>query len=115
MCVGGDAQYDAPLHVHAVQCQKVGQGYGNDIQWKCEADLPIEYRLGETTVSCEGYDHSNDAYVLEGSCGLEYTLHYHTSQSSTNNYHSWSGAGVTTPILHILRAPVALPAAVACS
>lgn len=89
-CVGGDAQYDAPQHVHAVQCQKVGQGYGNDIQWKCEADLPIEYRLGETMVSCEGYDHSNDADVLEGSCGLEYTL-YRTGQTSPNNYHSWSG------------------------
>lgn len=27
-------------------------------------------------VSCEGYDSSEDQYVLRGSCGLEYNLDY---------------------------------------
>ncbi len=34
------------------------------------------YRLGSTTVSCEGYDHPDDPYVLAGSCAVEYTMHY---------------------------------------
>jgi len=89
-CVGGDAQYQAQSNVNVVQCRKVGTGYGNNIQWKCEAELPVEYRLGETTVSCEGYDHSNDPFVLEGSCGLEYTLHKTgmTSPAHNNAYHN---------------------------
>ncbi len=32
------------------------------------------YRFGRVEVSCEGYNSPNDAYVLRGSCGLEYTL-----------------------------------------
>jgi hypothetical protein len=77
-CVGGDARGEAARQVHAVQCRKTGSSHGASgrvPQWKCEADLPVEYRLGETTVSCEGYEHSADPFVLEGSCGLEFTLH----------------------------------------
>jgi len=33
------------------------------------------YRLGRTTVSCEGYHRAGDPLVLQGSCGVEYTLH----------------------------------------
>lgn len=33
------------------------------------------YRLGRTTVSCEGYSFSGDSNVLRGSCGVKYTLH----------------------------------------
>lgn len=32
------------------------------------------YRFGHIEVSCEGYSHPADAYILKGSCGLEYTL-----------------------------------------
>ena len=31
-------------------------------------------RFGKISVTCEGYDHPNDDYVLAGSCGLEYDL-----------------------------------------
>ncbi|MDR3737716.1 MAG: hypothetical protein P4L40_01725 [Terracidiphilus sp.] len=43
-------------------------------QWKCSAELPSNLAFGTTTVSCEGYDGPEDAYILRGSCGLEYTL-----------------------------------------
>jgi cbb3-type cytochrome oxidase subunit 3 len=74
-CVGGDGRNEAHHSVNVIQCRKVGSSYGNNIQWKCEAELPHSLRLGETTVSCEGFEHSDDPFVLDGSCGLEYTLH----------------------------------------
>ncbi|XP_023573370.1 store-operated calcium entry-associated regulatory factor [Octodon degus] len=45
-------------------------------QWECKTDLDIACRFGKTVVSCEGYDSSEDQYVLRGSCGLEYNLDY---------------------------------------
>ena len=41
-------------------------------QWKCDAQLPKEYKLVETTVSCEGYDYPDDPYILAGSCGVSF-------------------------------------------
>lgn len=32
------------------------------------------YRFGRVEVSCEGFSHPDDPYILKGSCGLEYTL-----------------------------------------
>ncbi|MDP2434506.1 MAG: hypothetical protein Q8P67_02055 [archaeon] len=88
-CVGGDACGEfTPL---VIQCTQVG-----DEQWRCETDLPQHLRLGAVEVSCEGYDHPDDPYILKGSCGLEYSLHTspgHSSSSSrsSNSYHSSSG------------------------
>lgn len=45
-------------------------------QWECKTDLDIAYKFGKTVVSCEGYESSEDQYVLRGSCGLEYNLDY---------------------------------------
>jgi len=73
-CVGGDARHTADHVVHVVQCSRIGVGYGKP-QWRCEAELPVEYKLGQTTVTCEGYAHPDDPFVLRDSCGLEYTLH----------------------------------------
>ncbi|KAF7645942.1 hypothetical protein LDENG_00195840 [Lucifuga dentata] len=36
--------------------------------------MDAAYRFGRVEVSCEGYSHPDDAYILQGSCGLEYTL-----------------------------------------
>ncbi|KAK0552328.1 hypothetical protein OC846_002929 [Tilletia horrida] len=44
-----------------IQCANMG-----DWQWKCEADLPEELRLGKVEVSCEGWDNADDPYVLSG-------------------------------------------------
>eukprot|EP00850_Spirogloea_muscicola_P001687 SM000006S19452 [mRNA] locus=s6:832622:834841:+ [translate_table: standard] len=67
-CVGG-CEYRPDV----VQCVNVGSD-GFDVQWRCEADLPTGLRFGATEVVCEGYDSSADRMVLEGSCGLEYSL-----------------------------------------
>ncbi|KAJ3942209.1 uncharacterized protein N0V96_007704 [Colletotrichum fioriniae] len=64
------------LHaIDVMRCTNNGAGYGpEDIQWSCVASLPEELKLGSTDVVCEGYAHSDDPYVLRGSCGVEYRL-----------------------------------------
>ncbi|XP_049628341.1 store-operated calcium entry-associated regulatory factor [Suncus etruscus] len=73
-CVGGTAGCDS-YTPKVVQCQNKGWD-GYDVQWECKTDLDIAYKFGKTTVSCEGYESSEDQYVLRGSCGLEYQLDY---------------------------------------
>jgi hypothetical protein len=73
VCVGGSAQHAEQPAV--VQCQNAGFD-GQSYQWKCEADVDESLRIGEVTVTCEGYHHRDDQMVLVGSCGLEYTLEY---------------------------------------
>ncbi|KAK0394064.1 hypothetical protein QR680_000553 [Steinernema hermaphroditum] len=53
----------------SVQCYKRGSD-GIDVQWECKADIPKKYRFGQISVSCEGFDHPGDPYVLHGSCGM---------------------------------------------
>uniref|UniRef100_A0A3B5QRT9 Store-operated calcium entry-associated regulatory factor n=1 Tax=Xiphophorus maculatus TaxID=8083 RepID=A0A3B5QRT9_XIPMA len=71
-CVGGSAG----CHVFipdVVQC--VNRGWdGVDVQWECKTDMDNAYRFGAIEVSCEGYSHPSDDYILKGSCGLEFTL-----------------------------------------
>ncbi|KAF2719854.1 hypothetical protein K431DRAFT_313807 [Polychaeton citri CBS 116435] len=72
-CVGGAAA--GLYNVDVMQCKNAGAEYDTeDIQWKCSASLPPEFKLGSTDVICEGYDSSDDPYVLKGSCGVEYRL-----------------------------------------
>lgn len=73
-CVGGTAGCDS-YTPKVIQCQNKGWD-GYDVQWECKTDLDVAYRFGKTVVSCEGYESSEDQYVLRGSCGLEYQLDY---------------------------------------
>ncbi|XP_055002056.1 store-operated calcium entry-associated regulatory factor isoform X1 [Sorex araneus] len=73
-CVGGTAGCDS-YTPKVIQCQNKGWD-GYDVQWECKTDLDIAYKFGKTVVSCEGYESSEDQYVLRGSCGLEYQLDY---------------------------------------
>ncbi|KAF6084850.1 store-operated calcium entry associated regulatory factor [Phyllostomus discolor] len=73
-CVGGTAGC-ASYTPKVVQCQNKGWD-GYDVQWECKTDLDMAYKFGKTEVSCEGYESSEDQYVLRGSCGLEYSLDY---------------------------------------
>ncbi|CCU82740.1 DUF1183 domain protein [Blumeria hordei DH14] len=61
--------------VDIMRCKNQGSSYDTeDIEWSCTANLPIEFKLGSTDVSCEGYAHRHDKYVLKESCGVEYRL-----------------------------------------
>uniref|UniRef100_A0A4W5L9F6 Store-operated calcium entry-associated regulatory factor n=1 Tax=Hucho hucho TaxID=62062 RepID=A0A4W5L9F6_9TELE len=42
--------------------------------WECKTDMDNAYKFGQIEVSCEGFNHPDDAYILKGSCGLEYSL-----------------------------------------
>lgn len=72
-CVGGNAKglYD----IDVMRCKNSGSEYDpEDIQWTCQANLPPDFKLGSTDVVCEGFDSSDDPYVLKGSCGVEYRM-----------------------------------------
>jgi len=50
----------------------------------CKADLPEKLRFGRIDVSCEGWDHPGDPFVMKGSCGLEYRLVHIDGESKWN-------------------------------
>ncbi|KAK5621234.1 hypothetical protein CRENBAI_011630 [Crenichthys baileyi] len=99
-CVGGSAG----CHVfipEVVQCLNRGWD-GVDVQWECKTDMDNAYRFGLIEVSCEGYSHPSDDYILKGSCGLEYTLEMtqegqRRTQGSFGSSHGgfkeWGGLG----------------------
>ncbi|GAA6227153.1 store-operated calcium entry-associated regulatory factor [Lates japonicus] len=85
-CVGGSAGCQAFVP-EVVQCQNKGWD-GVDVQWECKTDMDNTYRFGSIQVSCEGYNHPADAYILKGSCGLEYTLEL-TEEGRRRTQGSW--------------------------
>lgn len=85
-CIGGSAGCQAFVP-EVVQC--VNRGWdGVDVQWECKTDMDNMYRFGHIEVSCEGYNHPADAYILKGSCGLEYTLEL-TGEAKRRGQGSW--------------------------
>lgn len=73
-CVGPEDICDK-YNVDIMRCSNDGADYDEEsIQWSCTASLPPEFKLGSTEVICEGYESSDDPYVLKGSCGVEYRL-----------------------------------------
>lgn len=49
---------------------------GQDVQWKCEAELDDDVAFESVNVDCEGFNNPNDPFVLEGSCALQYKLKF---------------------------------------
>jgi hypothetical protein len=79
-CVGGDAMAEGS-RVTSMQCHN--QGFdGRDINWKCEAKVPNNMKLGRVTVNCEGYEFPEDPKILIGSCGVEFELLYLGTQDN---------------------------------
>lgn len=70
-CVGDRG---CALKPRVIQCVNKGSN-GTDIQWECQAEMDYRYIFGETLVICEAYDGKDDSYILENSCGVEFTLH----------------------------------------
>lgn len=74
VCIGGNAQREAQKEVDTIQCYNQGSD-GRSIQWKCETSFKSPgLRLGRVEVGCEGYESSDDEFILVGSCNLEYEL-----------------------------------------
>ncbi|KAF8635182.1 hypothetical protein AX15_000514 [Amanita polypyramis BW_CC] len=71
ICRGKPCNMYQPEVIH---CRRLPGGYGTDIDWKCEADLPDSLRFGKVEVSCEGWSGPGDPYVMKGSCSLDYRL-----------------------------------------
>lgn len=88
-CVGGSAGCHKFVP-DVVQCQNKGWD-GVDVQWECKTDMDNSYRFGRVEVSCEGFSHPADPYVLTGSCGLEYTLEL-TEEGRSRGQGSWGGS-----------------------
>ncbi|KAJ9609101.1 hypothetical protein H2200_006872 [Cladophialophora chaetospira] len=73
-CVGS-SRVCSLYAVDVMRCTNEGSDYDEgNVQWSCKASLPEEFKLGSTDVTCEGYESSDDPYVLRGSCGVEYRL-----------------------------------------
>ncbi|XP_040001649.1 store-operated calcium entry-associated regulatory factor isoform X2 [Xiphias gladius] len=85
-CVGGSAGCQTFIP-EVVQCQNKGWD-GVNVQWECKTDMDNAYRFGRIEVSCEGYSHPADAYILKGSCGLEYSLEL-TEEGQRRTQGSW--------------------------
>eukprot|EP00802_Teleaulax_amphioxeia_P025766 Tamp_26682.p1 GENE.Tamp_26682~~Tamp_26682.p1 ORF type:complete len:179 (-),score=31.52 Tamp_26682:349-885(-) len=83
-CVKGGACAAHALDV--VQCTNVGEDDRGEVQWRCDADLDVNVKLGEINVNCEGWTSSDDHLKLRGSCALEYTLKYTSSQGAHDRY-----------------------------
>lgn len=81
-CLGNNCDKYLPESIH---CENVGKDeYTNHIQWRCTTSLPRNLKLGEVfyiliqffylylvligkvRVNCEGYNSSDDPYVLKG-------------------------------------------------
>ena len=61
--------------VDVMRCTNEGSDYDQEnVQWACRTSLPEEFKLGSTDVTCEGYESSQDPYILKGSCGVQYRL-----------------------------------------
>ncbi|KAI6646466.1 Store-operated calcium entry-associated regulatory factor-like [Oopsacas minuta] len=80
-CVGGSAGCSSTPRPNLVICSNIGS-QRQDVRWECEADFDQRYKFGRIQVSCEGYEHSEDPYILKDSCGLEYEIDYDYSHSS---------------------------------
>lgn len=71
-CVSGPCESHMP---ESVRCVNKGAGYDlSDISWECSADMSPGQKIVGATVGCEGYEHSDDPYVLAGSCGVEFSI-----------------------------------------
>ncbi|KAM7009811.1 store-operated calcium entry-associated regulatory factor [Tautogolabrus adspersus] len=95
-CVGGSAGCHAFIP-DVVQCQNRGWD-GVDVQWECKTDMDAAFRFGRLEVSCEGFSHPSDDFILPGSCGLEFNLELtaegrRTSRGSSGGFKGFEDLG----------------------
>ena len=57
-----------------VKCRRDGLDDRGQDEWMCEAYTSV--RLHDVNVTCEGFNHDEDDFILPGSCGLQYSLEF---------------------------------------
>jgi len=88
--------------IDILRCKNQGSDYEDEnIQWTCSASLPDEFKLGSTEVSCEGYESSDDPYVLKGSCGVEYRILLTEKGEEKGKGRVATAFFIMTPLLHV--------------
>ncbi|KAK4165346.1 hypothetical protein QBC43DRAFT_208881 [Cladorrhinum sp. PSN259] len=94
--------------IRTMRCRNAGSSYtSQDIQWSCTASMPSTLRLDTTSVICEGYDSPDDAYVLRGSCGVEYTISLteegrHKYPDLNGGWGGWGGWGTDGKVFWVI-------------
>ena len=85
-CIGGDAKYYDKYRPQVVRCTNKGWDLvWGDYKWECKAKMSDNVRFGVIYVTCEGYNHPHDNYVLAGSCGLNYNLEFTEVRRKNHN------------------------------
>ena len=74
-CVGGSAWLDR-YRVRSAVCSRI------EGDWVCDMEPAVDYEISNVKVVCEGDDHPNDEYIVDGSCSVRYELN-HKSVSPT--------------------------------
>lgn len=59
---------------YVVRCHNKGINDDLNIIWECEGNTGDYFKFGNIDIKCKGYYGSNNPYVLEGSCSLNYKL-----------------------------------------
>ena len=82
------------VEVDYMECQNMGTAGTTSVQWKCTAypAMSASYALSNLKVGCEGYEDRSDPYVLQGSCGAEYSIKL-TKQGRTEQQNGGGGGG----------------------
>ncbi|KAK8810701.1 hypothetical protein WA158_007276 [Blastocystis sp. Blastoise] len=93
-CIGGTA--GCSLLPEVAYCYNKVEDNLSEPDWKCKAKLPANITLGDIAISCEGYNSSDDIYVLDGSCGLEYTLNYVIPNPSSSSSSSSVSSSISS-------------------
>ncbi|KAJ3452505.1 hypothetical protein M0813_17361 [Anaeramoeba flamelloides] len=77
ICMGGNFGCVEKYLPQSVTCNNRGSNFDNEnVIWECNSNIDHNLQLSDTKVLCEGYRSPNDQYILDGSCVLEYKLHY---------------------------------------
>jgi hypothetical protein len=85
-CIGGSALKDFKKYPTQVRCINNGVDDEGKVNWTIHADFDSKVKFGEHYIVFEGYDKSEDEYVLAGSGVLRYNLEYINNSKYNEEY-----------------------------
>jgi len=90
-CVGGRAWFDR-YRLDKALCTR------QENDWVCETEVVHGYTISNVKVVCEGYDSPNDAFVVDGSCNMQYEIE-HNEERKPHNMNAFIGLMATAFLL----------------